>query len=118
MGRSINVAGLPRTTYDATVPTVQRAGPPLALACEIQRLPDTPTPRHPDTPTAPTAPTAPTEAAGVVLRAAAIPEWPARRLGEAARLSAQYVCGQSDAPYYRLQVTSDGTWITVAVVAH
>lgn len=107
MGRSINVAGLPRTTYDATVPTVH-------AQVRIWRSPS----GSSAFPTAPTAPTAPTEAAGAVLRAAAVPEWRTHRLGEAARLSAQYVCGQSDAPYCRLQVTSDATGITVAVAAH
>ncbi|GHC84207.1 hypothetical protein [Streptomyces flavofungini] len=104
MPNTISAAGLPRTVHGTTTADTQLAGPHLALSYETQRLPGSET--------------ALTHVAAAVLHAAPIARQLACQLQEAVRISAQYVYGHSDAPCYRLLITSDDTGLTVAVTDH
>ncbi|KOU36249.1 hypothetical protein [Streptomyces sp. WM6378] len=101
MGRAVSMRGLPRIEDHTTTSGTHLPVRHLALSYETPRLPGSQA--------------ALAEVATAALHSAAIPTWLARRLSEAARVSAQFIYGHTNAARYRLLITADDIGITVAV---
>ncbi|MYV93464.1 hypothetical protein [Streptomyces sp. SID1034] len=101
MGRTVSMRGLPRIEGHSATPAIRIPAQHVTLSFETLRLPGSQA--------------ALADVAVTALSAAALPAWLARKLSEAARVSAQFIYGHSHAPRYRLLIVSDGNGITVAV---